>query len=105
MIENDERLEPYMAYWCNFENQTIFFVKMKNRPLEIRKIRLPEDRIEIHDRKDGVESFSDILEELPHLGGLYDLNKINHPELFEIHKNLVCGVYGREDKAPHAIRE
>ncbi len=105
MIENDERLEPYMAYWCNFENQTIFIGKMKNRPLEIRKIRLPEDRIEIHDRKDGVESFSDILEELPHLGGLYDLNKINHPELFEIHKNLVCGVYGREDKAPHAIRE
>ena len=105
MIENDERLEPYMAYWCNFENQTIFIVKMKNRPLEIRKIRLPEDRIEIHDRKDGVESFSDILEELPHLGELYDLNKINHPELFEIHKNLVCGVYGREGKAPHAIRE
>ena len=105
MIDNDERLEPYMAYWCNFENQTIFIGKMKNRPLEIRKIRLPEDRIEIHDRKDGVESFSDILEELPHLGELYDLNKINHPELFEIHKNLVCGVYGREDKAPHAIRE
>ena len=105
MIENDERLEPYMAYWCNFENQTVFIGRMNSKPLEIRKIRLPEDRIEIHDRKDGVESFSDILEELPHLEGLYDLNKINHPELFEIHKNLVCGVYGREDKAPHAIRE
>ena len=105
MIENDERLEPYMAYWCNFENQTIFIGKMKNRPLEIRKIRLPEDRIEIHDRKDGVESFSDILEQLPHLEGLYDLNKINHPELFEIHKNLVCGVDQREDNATNAIRE
>ena len=105
MIENDERLEPYMAYWCNFENQTVFIGRMNSKPLEIRKIRLPEDRIEIHDRKDGVESFSYILEQLPHLRWLYGLNKINHPELFEIHKNLVCGVDQREDDAPHAIRE
>ena len=105
MIEKDERLEPYMAYWCNFENQTVFIGRMNSKPLEIRKIRLPEDRIEIHDRKDGVESFSYILEQLPHLRWLYGLNKINHPELFEIHKNLVCGVDQREDDAANAIRE
>lgn len=105
VIENDERLEPYMAYWCNFENQTIFIGNKGNKPLEIRKIRLPEDRIEIRDRKDGVESFSDILEKLPHLGDLYGLNNINHPELFEIHKNLVCGVDQREDNATFAITE
>lgn len=105
VIEKDERLEPYMAYWCNFENQTIFIGKKGNKPLEIRKIRLPEDRIEIRDRKDGVESFSDILEKLPHLGDLYGLNKINHPEFFEIHKNLLYRLNQREDKAPHAITE
>ena len=105
VIENDERLEPYMAYWCNFENQTIFIGKMGNKPLEIRKIRLPEERIEILDGKDEAETFSDILERLPHLRGLYDLNKVNFPELFEIHKNLVCGVDQREDEAKNAIRE
>ena len=105
VIENDERLEPYMAYWCNFENQTIFIGKMGNKPLEIRKIRLPEERIEILDGKDEAETFSDILERLPHLRGLYDFKKVNFPELFEIHKNLVCGVDQREDDAINAIRE
>ena len=105
MIENDERLEPYMAYWCNFENQTIFIGKMRNKPLEIRKIRLPEERIKIYDENEEAGSFSDILERLPHLRSLYGLNKVNFPELFEIHKNLVCGVDQREDDAINAIRE
>lgn len=59
VIENDERLEPYMAYWCNFENQTIFIGKMGNKPLEIRKIRLPEERIKIYDENEEAGSFSD----------------------------------------------
>ena len=105
VIENDERLEPYMAYWCNFENQTIYIGKMGEKPLEIRKIRLPEDRIEIYDGKEGSESFHDILERLPHLRRLYNWNKVNFPELFEIHKNLVCGVDQREDDAMFAITE
>lgn len=105
VIENDERLEPYMAYWCNFENQTIFIGKMGNKPLEIRKIRLPEGRIKIYDENEEAGSFSDILEKLPHLRSLYGLNKVNFPELFEIHKNLVCGVDQREDDAINAIRE
>jgi hypothetical protein len=105
IIEHDERLEPYMAYWCNFENQTIFIGKMQNKPLEIRKIRLPEDRIELIDGEDDHRSFADILKELPYLIGLYDVNKVNYPELFEIHKNLVGGVDQREDNSPHALRE
>ena len=105
VIENDERLEPYMAYWCNFENQTIFIGKMGNKPLEIRKIRLPEERIKIYDENEETGSFSDILERLPHLRSLYDFKKVNFPELFEIHKNLVCGVDQREDDAINAIRE
>lgn len=105
VIENDERLEPYMAYWCNFENQTIFIGKMGSKPLEIRKIRLPEERIKIYDENEEAGSFSDILEKLPHLRSLYGLNKVNFPELFEIHKNLVCGVDQREDDAINAIRE
>ena len=104
-IENDERLEPYMEYWCNFENQTIYIGKMGNKPLEIRKIRLPEERIEIFDGKDGSETFFDMIEKLPHLRGLYDFNKANFPELFEIHRNLVSGVDQREDNALLAIRE
>ena len=83
VIENDERLEPYMAYWCNFENQTIFIGKMGNKPLEIRKIRLPEERIKIYDENEEAGSFSDILEKLPHLRSLYGLNKVNFPELFD----------------------
>ena len=105
VIENDERLEPYMAYWCNFENQTIYIGKMGNKPLEIRKVRLPEERIEIYDGNEEAGSWPDILEKLPHLRSLYGLNKVNFPELFEIHKNLVCGVDQREDDAINAIRE
>ena len=105
VIEQDERLEPNMAYWCNFENQTIFIGMMQNKPLELRKIRLSEDRIEIYDGKDGQSTFADILEKLPPLHFLYDFNKVNYPELFEIHKNLVSGKDQREDDSPFAIKE
>ena len=53
VIEQDERLEPNIAYWCNFENQTIYIGKYQHKPLEIRKIRLPEDRIGFVDGIDG----------------------------------------------------
>lgn len=105
VIENDERLEPYMAYWCNFENKTIFIGKMGSKQLEIRKIRLPEERIVINDGKEGAEKLSDILERLPDLRSLYGLKKFNSPELFEIYKNLGIGVDQREDNATTAIRE
>ena len=105
VIEHDERLEPYIAYWCNFENQTIYVGKRNDKPLEIRKIRLPEDRIEVFDGNDDKDSFADILEKLPSLRSLYGFNKVNHPELFEIHKNLVSGVDQREDNSPFAIKE
>ena len=105
MIEHDERLESYIAYWCNFENQTIYVGKRNDKPLEIRKIRLPEDRIEVFDGNDDKDSFADILEKLPSLRSLYGFNKVNHPELFEIHKNLVSGVDQREDNSPFAIKE
>ena len=55
VIEHDERLEPYMAYWCNFENQTVYVGKRFSKPLEIRKVRLPEDRIEFLDGDDDCE--------------------------------------------------
>lgn len=105
IIEQDERLDSNMAYWCNFENQTIYIGKMNSKPLEIRKIRLPEDRIEIHDSHADSYSIVDILGKLPSLRGLYDYKKPNFPELFEIHKNLVCGMDQREDNSMYAIRE
>lgn len=83
VIEHDERLEPYMAYWCNFENQTIFVGKRNNKPLELRKIRLPEDRIEIYDGEDDKDSFADILEKLP---SLWELCDFKFHDLFPIHK-------------------
>ncbi len=94
-----------MAYWCNFENQTIFIGKKGNKPLEIRKIRLPEDRIEIYDGKEGSESFLDILDKLPHLSNLYDLNKVNYPEFLEINKNMARGVDRPEDDFMFLITE
>ena len=105
VIAKDERLEPYQSYWCNFENKTVFVGKNYNKPLELRKIRLSEDRIEINDIEDGQESLSDILEKLPDLRMLKDFNEVNYPELFEIHKNLACGEDQREDDSTFAIRD
>ena len=106
VIEKDERLEPYMAYWCNFENQTLSIGKRRTKPLEIRKIRLPEERIEIYDEKEGTENFFDLIERLPDLRDLYGfIDKVNYPELFEIHKNLMYGGKQREDNSPFAIKE
>lgn len=99
VIEHDERLEPYMAYWCNFENQNVFVGKRFGKPLEIRKVRLPKDRIEFYDGDDDCESFTDIIEALPPLTGLYDLSKENYPELFKIRQNLLGRVHLCEDNS------
>ena len=88
IIKNDERLEPYMAYWCNLENQTIFIGEKGNKSLEIRKIRLPEDRIEIQEGGDINMPFSEILEKLPHLKDLKVFNRIKYPELKEIQEGM-----------------
>ena len=105
VIEKDERLDPNMAYWCNFENQTIYIGVKRNKPLEIRKIRLPKDRIIIHDNPEDPNSIKDILDKLPPLEELYGFNRVHFPELFEIHKNLAGGVDQGEGESWFTIRE
>ncbi len=96
VIKNDERLEPYMAYWCNFENQTISVGKKGNKSLEVRKIRLPEDRIEIHEEGDITPPFSEILDKLPHLKDLKDFNRNKHTKLKEKQESIL-GLDPREE--------
>lgn len=95
IIEKDERLKPQEAYYCNFENETLQ-IGPKSKTLEVRKIRLPEDRIIINDDMLDEDTFDDLFKEMPSFRSLFD-NKELKDALFEIHKNMVCGADQRED--------
>jgi hypothetical protein len=95
VIEKDERLKPQEAYYCNFENETLQ-IGPKAKTLEVRKIRLPEDRIIINDDMLDDYSFDELFKEMPSFYSLFD-NKELKNALFEIHKNMVCGADQRED--------
>lgn len=97
VIEKDERLKPQEAYYCNFENETIQVGHYKHpRTLELRKIRLSNDRIVINDDALDECSFDQLFKDMPSFSSLFD-NKELKEALFEIHKNMVCGADQRED--------
>ena len=98
IIDKDERLRPQEAYYCNFENETIRVGHYKHpKTLEIRKIRLSNDRIIINDDVLTEDSFDDLFKDMPSFSSLFD-NKDLKEALFEIHKNMVCGADQREDE-------
>ena len=67
-VENNKVIDYMMRYWCNFEDEER--TVGKNR-LQLRKIRIPNDRIIFEDTANSRVSFEEIMEQFPPLEELF----------------------------------
>ena len=61
-VENNKVLDNMLRYWCGFEDEKR---AVGNNQLQLRKIRIPNDRIIFEDAANSRVSFEEIMEQLP----------------------------------------
>ena len=63
-VENNETLNNVVRYWCGFEDENEKRSVGKNQ-LQLRRIRIPNERIVFEDAAKSSVSFEEIMEQLP----------------------------------------
>lgn len=67
-IENNKELDNVVRYWCCFESEKR---AVGEKQLQLRRIRISEDRIIFEDTVDGSISFQELMEQLPPFEDLF----------------------------------
>ena len=75
-VENNETLDNVVRYWCGFEDEKR---SVGNNQLQLRRIRLPNDRIVFEDTANSPVTFEQLMEQLPPLEELFGF-KNKHSE-------------------------
>ena len=57
-----KKLENMIRYWCGFENEKRTVGK---KQLQLRKIRIPDERIIVEDAAESTVSFNELIRQLP----------------------------------------
>ena len=71
-VEKSQVLDGKQRYWCGFENEKR---TIKMHSLQLRRIRIPSDRILFEDAKNCHVSFDELLEQLPPLEELFQFRR------------------------------
>lgn len=66
-LEDNKVLDNVLRYWCGFEDEKRTIGK---RPLQLRRIRIPNDRIVFEDAAKSPVTFEQLMEQLPPLEDL-----------------------------------
>ena len=77
-VENNETLDNVVRYWCGFEDENEKR-SVGNNQLQLRRIRLPNDRIVFEDTAKSPVTFEQLMEQLPPLEELFGF-KNKHSE-------------------------
>ena len=80
VLEN-KSLDSAMRYWCNFENEKW---NDGRRALQLRRVRIPNERIIFEDAVGSRVSFEQIMEQLPSLKELFRYRNKNADKLREL---------------------
>ena len=67
-VEDNEALDNMMRYWCSFESERRTIGK---KQLQLRRIRIPNDRILFEDATNNSDSFEELIRQLPSLEHLF----------------------------------
>ena len=71
-VEKNQALDDKQRYWCGFEDEKRI---IKKHSLQLRRIRIPSDRILFEDAKNCHVSFEELLEQLPPLEELFQFRR------------------------------
>ncbi|MBP3844025.1 MAG: hypothetical protein J6E48_02640 [Prevotella sp.] len=93
-IDNNTSLDINTAYWCNLDT-TALFIGPKKKKLQVRRVRLPEERIIINDSN----LLTQCLDGLPSLEQVVGYITSNSAKVMEINLQIPKGRfwYGRQD--------
>ena len=67
-VEKNKALDNVLRYWCGFEDEKR---TVGNKKLNLKRIRIPNDRIIFEDAANSRVSFEEIMEQLPPLEELF----------------------------------
>ena len=80
-VENNETLDNTLRYWCGFEDEKRTIGK---KQLQLRRIRIPNDRIVFEDATKSRVTFKQIMEQLPPLENLFGFRNKNTERILEL---------------------
>ena len=89
-IESNTDLDDITRYWCGFESEKR---TVGENQLQLRRIRVPNERIVFEDADNEAISFQDIMEQLPPLAELFGFKNRNTEYLRDLRKKGGDGVY------------
>ena len=92
-VEDNEALDNTMRYWCGFEDERRTIGK---RQLQLRKIRIPNDRIVFEDGAKNSVSFEELIRLFPQLEDLFVFRNKTTERIRELRSKKV------KDTFPHS---
>ena len=89
-VQDNESLDNKTRYWCCFEGEKRTVGK---KQLQLRKIRIPNERIIFEDAPDSCVSFIHIMEQFPPLEQLFGFKNKNTERIREIHSKKARDIF------------
>lgn len=81
-VKDNSLMDNVLRYWCGFEDEKR--TVGKNR-LQLRRIRIPNDRIIFEDAPNSSVTFEQLMEQLPPLEDLFGFRNKNTERIRELH--------------------
>ena len=89
-VENNETLDNVARYWCGFEDEKCTIGK---KQLQLRRIRIPNDRILFEDAAKSSVTFEQLMEQLPPLEDLFGFRNKTTERIRKLRSKKVNGVF------------
>ena len=89
-VEDNKDLDNVLRYWCGFEGEKR--AVGKNR-LQLRRIRIPSDRIVFEDAAKSSVTFEQLMEQLPPLEDLFGFRNKTTERISELRSKKASGVF------------
>ena len=87
-VEDNEALDNTMRYWCGFEDERRTIGK---RQLQLRRIRIPNDRIVFEDAAKSGVSFAELTSQFPPLEHLFGFRNKTTERIRELRSKKAKG--------------
>ena len=87
-VENNKTLDNVVRYWCGFEDENEKRSVCKNQ-LQLRRIRIPNDRIVFEDAVKSRVTFEQLMEQLPPLEELFGFKNKTTERIRELRSKKV----------------
>ena len=91
-VKENETLDNVVRYWCAFEDENEKRSVGKNQ-LQLRRIRIPNDRIVFEDAAKSSITFEQLMEQLPPFEDLFGFRNKTTERIRELRSKKVNGVF------------